>query len=97
MKPKLTFDNGEMYARLIDEVNTINNVAFVSKGMMPGHLHMRLTDAAKKAQIIITKHVNVEKDPTAEIRDAVKDDSVSHEDRLRFIEEILDEKGEGNE
>lgn len=62
MTSKLQFDSGETYDRLMAEVKALVNVAAVSRGMLPGHLHNRLAHSAKTAQEILRDNVVIVKE-----------------------------------
>lgn len=64
MKPTLEFDNGELYSQLMEEINSIANVAFLTKGKIDPHIHDRLERSVKKAEGILRDGVSVSEYPT---------------------------------
>jgi hypothetical protein len=82
-KPVMKFDNGDTWARLWEEIQTCRNVAFVAKGQMPDHLHMRLDRASEEAQRILKDEVVVEHEETGIKSLFDKDGNVIIEDEPR--------------
>lgn len=78
-KMPVQFDSGETYARLMDEIRSINNVAFLTKGKLEPHLQDRLEKSAEAAhrimldEVVVEPHephsfVNLDADPPKEER-----------------------------